>query len=181
VRKPRVRTPRLGRSIAASLALAALCVLAVGASQASASSIGCWGRVDVAPAPADPGTYAYYVLCNQEVKSFSIVTNKTVDSFSTTADVTNAQTGQPVDKQSFTCEGDIPANGFGCAGDATSPNHISGEFTLEQAWCAGQKGKAWVVAVDKDGKSSGPFVLGAPKCKKPKTKHTKRRTHSHRR
>ena len=170
---PRTRKP--GTALAATLAVAAGCLLA-GASTASASNVDCWGRVMPTGAVQTDLTYAFQ--CSEPIKGYGVVSSLEVGEFGTDALVLD-QAFQPVSGESFTCEGDIPANGFGCYGTAQDGHGITSTFSLDSPRCVKRRNKLVVsiVAIDLNGHPTGPQQLVVPpRCATAKaTKHRRRR------
>ncbi len=145
---------------------------------ASASVIGCSGKlkaVDPAVDPnVEPNTFDYRILCNAPVLSYSIVSNRQVDYFSNTAD--GFVNGEP-NTDTFSCEGPFSGNGFGCHGKSTPPSEIRGQLGTSNDPCKrhpkGHGWKVWVVAVASESQNGGapfitssePFRLRGPGCK----------------
>jgi hypothetical protein len=174
-----VITPRhrkSGPALVATLAVALGCLLA-GASAASANTVDCWGAV--APTATAQTELTYAFQCSEPIKGFSIVSSLEVGEFSTTADVLDLQTMQPVSGETFTCEGDIPSDGFGCFGKAYDGRMITGTFGIDSPRCVKRRNKlrTWIVALDLNGNPSGPQGLVVPpRCAKAKAvKHHKHR------
>jgi hypothetical protein len=170
-----VITPRNRKSVPATVLGLVLLGLLVGSSTASANSVECRGLT--APKTPKSTTLAYRFTCNEEIKSFSIVSNLEVGDFSTEVLVLDPATGQPVSGESFGCEGPIPGNGFGCSGYAVYAHQIAGEFGIDEARCIGGRNQlhAWVVAVDMKDNASGPFALLSKSCPKPAKKKSRGR------
>jgi hypothetical protein len=146
----------------AGLALiVALGCLGAGASTASASALDCWGAV--APTSTVQTDLTYAFACSEPIKGFSILSTREVGEFSTTADVLDSAF-QPVSGQTFTCEGNIPGDGFGCFGTSQDGTSTTGTFSLDQPRCVKRRNKlsVWVVPVDIDGHASGPRRLVVP-------------------
>jgi hypothetical protein len=164
----------------AGLALVvALGCLGAGASTASASTLDCWGAA--APTSTVQTDLTYAFGCSEPIKGFSIVSNLEVGEFSTTADVLD-NTFQPVSGQTFTCEGDIPSQGFGCFGGSYDGTTTTGTFSLDAPRCVKRRNKlsVWLVPVDIDGHASGPHRLVVPpRCAAAKAvkHHKKHRKH----
>ena len=159
-------TPRKRKSVPAAVLGLVLLGLLVGTSTASANTVECQGFT--APTTPKSTTLAYRFTCSEEIKSYSIVSNLEVGDFSTTADVLDPATGDPVSGQTFSCEGPIPGDGFGCSGYAVWANQIVGNFGIDAARCIGGRNqlRSWVVAVDMNNISSGPFALRSSSCPK---------------
>jgi hypothetical protein len=154
------------RTSGLALALVSAGVL-LSPSAASANAVECEGFT--APVTPKASELDYRFVCSEEIKGFSIVSNIEVGEFSTTADVLDPTTNDPISGQAFNCEGPIPGDGFGCSGDALAPNRIAGKFAIDGKRCVAGRNqlRAWVVAVDAAGTSSGPFALHNAKCPKP--------------
>jgi hypothetical protein len=171
-----LRHRKSGPALAVLLGVVLACL--VGASTASAGNgLSCWGRT--VPTTANQQELTYVFRCSDEIKNFSLVSNLEVGEFSTTADVFDPTTMEPVNGQTFGCEGPIPGNGFGCTGNANM-NLVTGTFGLDEARCVKRRNKlrVWIVATDATGASTGPFGLGVPpRCPKKAsgTKHTAKR------
>lgn len=170
-----VRHRKSGLGLASTLVVVLGCLL-IGPSAASASTgVDCWGGV--APTAKKQTELTYHVTCSDTIKSFSFVSSLEIGEFSTTADVFDPSTKLPVEGETFACEGPIPGDGFGCSGNANPPHMIIGTVALDQARCVKRRNKlrAWVVAVDTTGASTGPFGLSVPRCPKKVTKAKKAR------
>ena len=171
------RNRKSGPALAATLAVTAGCLLA-GASTASASNVDCWGSVTPTSGVQADLTYAF--RCSEPIKGYSIVSSLEVGEFGTDALVLD-QAFQPVSGESFTCEGDIPAKGFGCFGTAQDGHGIMGTFSIDSPRCVKRRNKltAALVAIDQDGHPTGPQGLTVPpRCAAAKAgKHRKTRKH----
>jgi hypothetical protein len=168
------------RVLACTAAAALACAVALTLPHsASAASVVCAGGTTLGTGKGPDQLIDYKFRCTEDIKAFSIVTNTSVDSFSTEVLVLDPNQ-QTVGGQSFGCEGDIPAWGFGCTGSGTNgagaspPNAVSGSFTTADGPCVHPKGperfNSWVVVSDAKGKSSQPFHLRQFKCKQAKKK-----------
>jgi hypothetical protein len=174
-----LRHRKSGLGLASTLAVALGCLL-IGPSAASASNVDCWGGVG--PTAKQQQDLTYRFTCSDNIKSFSYVSSLEVGEFSTTADVLDPATKQPVDGQSFNCEGSIPSDGFGCSGVGQGPNIITGTLSIDSPRCVKRRNqlRAWIVAVDMNGSSTGPFPLAVPRCPKgSKAKKAKKAHHRH--
>jgi hypothetical protein len=176
------RNRKSGPALAAALAVVLGCLLA-GASTASASKVDCWGSA--APTAGAQGDLTYAFQCSEPIKGYSIISSLEVGEFSTDALVLD-QAFQPVSGESFTCEGDIPAKGFGCYGLAYDGHGVTGTFSIDSPRCVKRRNKLQlaIVAVDSDGHPTGPQGLTVPpRCAAAKAgrhhkavrKHRKRR------
>ena len=154
----------------------ALGCLGAAASTASASTLDCWGAA--APISTVQTDLTYAFGCSEPIKGFSLVSTREVGVFSTTADVFD-QTGAPVSNETFTCEGDIPSEGFGCFGIGYDTHTITGTFSIDAPRCVKRRNKlsVWITPVDMDGHASGPHRLVVPpRCAATKAiKHHKHR------
>jgi hypothetical protein len=173
-----LRHRKSGLGLASTLAVALGCLL-LGPSAASASSVDCWGHVEQTTATKQRVlTYAF--ACSDTIKSFSLVSNIELSEFSTVADVFDPATQAPVEGETFSCEGFIPSDGFGCAGMSTGFHTVKGTVDLSASRCVKRRNqlRAWVVAVDGNGASTGPTQLTVPpRCAKSKAKKS---SHRHR-
>lgn len=162
------------------LALAFGC-LGGGASNASASNVDCWGAVAPTAGVQTDLTYAFH--CSEPIKGYSVISSLEVGEFSTEVLVLD-QALQPVSNESFSCEGDIPARGFGCFGTGYDGHAITGTFSLDTPRCVKRRNKLTtsIVAIDLDGHPTGPQGLVVPKrCGAAKAvKHRKHRAVKHR-
>jgi hypothetical protein len=151
---------------AAALGLVVAGLLA-GASAASANSVNCEGIT--IPKTPKSSTVNYRFACSEEIKSFSIVSNIEVGEFSTEVLVLDPNTGDPASGQSFSCEGQIPGQGFGCSGYAVWANHVTGDFSLDGRRCIKGRNqfRSWVVVVDMNNTASGPYPMQSTSCPKP--------------
>lgn len=159
-----------------AVAAAAFACLLAGPSTASAAGVDCWGHL--IPAAKHQRDLTYEITCADNVKAFSIVSNIEVGAFSTTADVLDPSTRQPVDGQSFNCEGPIPGDGFGCNGVGQGPNIFTGTFSIDGPRCVKRRNRlrAWVVAEDMNGSTAGPVSLAVPpRCSNATSKKGRRR------
>jgi hypothetical protein len=159
----------------ASLAVAvALGCLGAGASTASANAVECFGG---AAPNSDRTEITYGFGCSEPVKGFTLVSSLEIGDWSTTADVLDSAF-QPVDGQTFSCEGDIPSSGFGCAGNADGSKTITGTFGIDSPLCVKRRNqlKAWIVAIDAAGTPSGPQPL-VVRARCAKTKAARHRKH----
>jgi hypothetical protein len=165
-----------GPAVALGLVLAGLLF---GPSAADANSVTCQGFT--APKTPKSSTLSYRFTCNEEIKGFSIVSNLEVGEFGTEVVVLDPATGEPVSGQSFGCEGLIPGDGFGCNGYAIWANQIAGEFGIDQRRCVGGRNqlRSWVVALDMNNTSSGPYPLRSSSCPKP-AKPARKKAHRRR-
>ena len=165
------RSRKSGLALAATLAVALGCLLAA-ASTASASNVDCWGRVSPTGGVQTDLTYAFH--CSEPIKGYSVISTLEVGEFGTDALVLD-QAFQPVSGESFTCEGDIPANGFGCYGTAQDGHGITSTFSIDSPRCVKRRNKLAVsiVAIDQNGHPTGPQDLVVPpRCAAAKaTKH----------
>lgn len=167
------------RCAALSVSLAAVAAMgAISLAHAQAGSLGCSRQVKLDRSqPRSEHSLTYKLSCNQDIGSYTIVSTRTVDSFGPEVPVTGPG-GQPLNDESFKCEGAIPGDGFRCSGNAKAVNVVTGEFSTESAPCpatrkeakAGGKLRLWLAAVDKDGKSSEPLRIRGPKCPKRSSK-----------
>lgn len=163
-----ITTRQYSRPRTSALALVFALILAsllFAAATASANSVRCKGTFVPAGAAGD---LTYDFLCSEDIKGYSVVSNLSVAEFSTTADVLDPTSGDPVSGQTFSCEGLIPSNGFGCSGSAINPNRVHGTLATDARRCVRgyNQMRVWVVAVDATGVASGPQPLRAPKCAK---------------
>jgi hypothetical protein len=161
-----VITLRRKSGLAVALGLVVAGLLA-GASTASANSVICSGFT--APKTPKSSTLSYRFTCNEEIKSFSIVSNLEVGEFGTEVLVVDPNTGDPSPGQSFSCEGPIPGDGFGCSGYAIWANQITGDFDIDEPRCNGRRNQlyTWLVAVDMNNTASAAFPLRSTSCRKP--------------
>jgi hypothetical protein len=159
-----LRHRKSGPALALGLVLAGL---VAGTTAASANSVECEGFT--APKTPRASELDYRFTCNEEIKGFSIVSNLEVAEFGTTADVLDPATGDPVSGQTFSCEGPIPGDGFGCSGYAVWANQVAGQFAVDGVRCVRGRNqlRTWVVALDMNNTSSGPYPLRSTSCPKP--------------
>lgn len=160
-------TPSRHRSFIAVALPAVLAAILLVPAAASANSVRCRGTV--APQTAKSAELDYVFTCSEEIKGYSVISNMAVTEFSTTADVLDRTSNDPVSGQTFSCEGPIPGDGFGCTGGAQNPNWVAGSFAVEGRRCAGGRNRlrAWLVAIDAADKPSGAFPLRVDKCPRP--------------
>jgi hypothetical protein len=160
--------------VASALAIGALLA---SAGQAAANTVTCAGSTALGKGKGAAQELDYTFRCTEAIKAFTIVSPSSIDFFSTTADVLDPNK-QVVNGQTFSCEGAIPAQGFGCSGTGMPPNAVVGQLTVEGGPCAQPKKRvpAWLVVTDANSKSSPPFNLRpAYKCKQAKTKAKRKR------
>jgi hypothetical protein len=143
---------------------------------ASASSVGCFGKVKYNETLAKFTGLTYQFSCTENILAYSVVSSKPIDFFNpevlvyTDSSLTNGS------GELFGCEGFIPTSGFGCStappGNGAAAGHIVvGEFSFEDNPCtrpASKRPKLWLTATtqqfDFNSKpfitSSAPFKLG---------------------
>lgn len=161
---------------------AVLCACAVALPATSAASNSCGGRTALGDSGIGPHDVQYRFGCAEQVNGFGIVVNTAVDIFSDSANAFDPTTGLQVEKQSFSCEGNIPGVGVSCSGGKTgfaSPgNRVQGDIGLARNPCRrGFKLRAWLLVSDGTGAVSGPFQLGGPTkdCAKKNAKKSRKR------
>jgi hypothetical protein len=142
-----LRNRKSGPALAATVAVCLGCLLA-GASSASASNVDCWGSVNPTAGVQSDLTYAFQ--CSEPIKGYSIISSLEVGEFGTDALVLD-QAFQPVSGEAFTCEGDIPARGFGCYGSASDGHGTTGTFSIDLPRCVKRRNKLQVSLVAIDG------------------------------
>jgi hypothetical protein len=182
----RVDAPRHVRllllGVGVAVATVALLLVPRAAHASFVDCVGATTHVD----KTDRTQMAFNFHCSEEIKGYSVVSSQQLDTFSTENDVVD-QSGATLSKESFSCEGSLPAFGFGCDGDMLPTHTTNGTYSTASDPCgkaaATARFRLWVVvyAVDQTGdgktvmRSSNPFALAAPKCRKPHTK-TKSKT-----
>lgn len=167
---PRWRAAALSVSVAGLAALAAISL-----AQAQAGGVGCSRQVKLDTSqPRSEHALTYKLSCNQEIASYTIVSTRLVDSFAPDVAVLGSS-GEASNDESFKCEGPIPGDGFRCTGKAKGGSVVSGELSTVDPPCAKKRAGAgklrlWLVAADKDGRSTEPLRLRGPKCPKKASK-----------
>ena len=93
--------------------LAALCACAVALPATSSASVACGGRTTLGDSGIGDNDVQYRFGCSEKINGFGIVVNTGVSIFSDSANAFDPKTGLQIDKQSFSCEGNIPGVGVG--------------------------------------------------------------------
>ena len=147
---------------------AALCLCAAVVPASSSASTSCGGRTALGDSGIGDNDVQYHFGCSEAVKGFGIITNTAVSIFSDSANAFDPATGTQIDKQSFSCEGNIPGVGVACSGGtngfAAAGKRVVGDIGLAKSPCRrGFRLRVWLLVTDAKGAVSGPFQLGGPK------------------
>jgi hypothetical protein len=162
-------------------ALSAACLVPLaGPVTASASTVGCGGKMLFSDQARFTGI-EYKFRCTENILAFSVLSTKKVDLFGTEQLAFNDTNGTDGSGELFSCEGQLPGFGFGCdtrpPGAGMLAGHtLIGEVGFEENPCkrpASGRPRLWLAVTtqqfDVNGKpyttSSKPFELGALKCK----------------
>jgi hypothetical protein len=174
------------------------------------STANCYGSVTPGGATVDdPNNVGYAFHCDTRITAYTIVVNRyrhnagTIDDFSTAPNVFQQDGVTPDPNVSWTCEGQIPSDGFNCntgspTGFMGAWSYAEGAFDTTDPYCgihpastgtspvATSKAEATavvqLVVSDVSGAEDGPFTLASTvACPTPKPKkHKHRHRHTHR-
>lgn len=151
------RGNRLGFLVALGLAVGLLGLSAM-AGSASAAEVNCGGNVTVDTEHEAENSLKYDVTCSESIQGYSIVSNRSIGYFGT--EVTVLAGEEVAEGESFTCEGAIPGNGFGCYGKMSAGNTVEGFLGTTEELCeAPVQPKFWAVALTTQLKKGVPFQL----------------------
>jgi hypothetical protein len=172
-----VRPGLLLLSIGAAFALT---TSTAAASPPPASAL-CKGKTTAVKGDSTQVSYAFH--CNQNIKSYSIVSSVSVAGFDVNVSVF-LPSGAIDTNDAWGCEGDIPGDGFHCNGTAAFGAITKGQYEPESDKPCSAKGKwipkAWLVVADTTGEVEGPFRLVGPKtCKAPKPAKKAKKSATH--
>jgi hypothetical protein len=176
---------RAGLASRIGLGAALLVALAMALPAGASADQNCIGSVTKAAATGDDAfPMDYKVLCYEPIKGFLLGSTAEVEGFNVSADVFDP-TGANLDPTDRfgECEGELPGNGFGCAGTYAATNKlIKGQFTLSADPCAASPRPSFYFVAEANttaGKLSGPFDLGRPRGCPKASKNTKKATKKH--
>lgn len=161
------------RLVCAASAAVAVALLVPSAASAS-PLITCSGGVKLDGDRPRTADMDYQFRCDEPITGFAIATNRLVAGFEPEVLVTTGPNGDPVEGESFGCEGSIPGYGFACSGEASARKLVQGEFATSGAGCSRRAAKLlpMLIVSDSDGRVSEPFPLKSPKCPKQKRRNS---------